>query len=114
MGTNKSSSVDKKEMTKKYERMWPTLVDRFTNLVIEIYILPVSPYSKWLNLRNRHQWELQVLVQQYDAPGGLEQHIVRNTCILLKHHVWECVLEEACCVREERKSFLVALKEAET
>jgi hypothetical protein len=45
--------------------------------------------------------ELQMLVQQYDA-RGLEQHIVDQTCVLLKNHV-DAVLEEVQLLREEER-----------
>jgi hypothetical protein len=45
--------------------------------------------------------ELQIIVQQYDA-RGLEQHIVDQTCILLKNHA-EAVMEEVQLLREEER-----------
>jgi hypothetical protein len=77
------------------------LVDRYKSRHPE-YIASVSAILEMAESSEQEAVkELQVLVQQYDA-RGLEQHIVRRTCIILKHHA-ESVLEEVQLLRKEER-----------
>jgi hypothetical protein len=90
----------RKEMT-KIRNDCVLLVDRYKSRSPE-YIASVSAILEMaFSSEQDAVKELQMLVQQYDA-RGLEQHIVKHTCILLRRHV-KSVLEEAQLLREEER-----------